>query len=84
MVGVVGAPALVWLLASGLEQDPGGMDAAVQMTRWMFPYIGFMSLVALSAGILNTWRKFAVSAATPVLLNLAMIGATVFLAPAFG
>ena len=45
------------------------------MTRWMFPYIGFMSLVALSAGILNTWKRFAVPAATPVLLNLAMIGA---------
>ena len=28
------------------------------MTRWMFPYIGFMSLVALAGGILNTWRKF--------------------------
>ena len=45
------------------------------MTRWMFPYIGFMSLVALSAGILNTWKRFAVPAATPVLLNLAMIAA---------
>ena len=41
------------------------------MTRWMFPYIGFMSMVALSAGILNTWKRFAVPAATPVLLNLA-------------
>ena len=45
------------------------------MTRFMFPYIGFMSLVALSAGILNTWKRFAVPAATPVLLNLAMIAA---------
>ena len=83
VLGVAGAPLLVWLLASGLRQEPEGYAAAVLMTRWMFPYIGFMSLVALSAGILNTWRKFAVSAATPVLLNLAMIGAAVFLAPAF-
>src|SRR5256885_7331040 len=51
------------------------------MTRWMFPYIGFMSLVALSAGVLNTWRRFAVSAATPVLLNLAMIAAAFWGAP---
>jgi putative peptidoglycan lipid II flippase len=43
------------------------------MTRWMFPYIGFMSMVALSAGVLNTWKRFAVPAATPVLLNLCMI-----------
>ena len=83
VVGVVGAPALVWLLASGLEQDRGGMDAAVQMTRWMFPYICFMSLVALSAGVLNTWRRFVVSAATPVLLNLSMIAAAWWLAPYF-
>ncbi|WP_275429399.1 lipid II flippase MurJ, partial [Enterobacter ludwigii] len=37
------------------------------------PYIGCMSLVALSAGILNTWRRFVVPAASPVLLNLSMI-----------
>ena len=53
------------------------------MTRWMFPYIGFMSLVALAAGILNTWRRFAVPAATPVLLNLAVIGAALWGAPWF-
>ena len=51
------------------------------MTRMMFPYIGFISLVSLSAGILNTWKRFAVPAATPVLLNLAMIGAAWWLAP---
>ena len=72
VLGVLAAPALVWLLASGLQQGPG-FDVAVQMTRWMFPYIGFMSLVALSAGILNTWKRFAVPAATPVLLNVSVI-----------
>ena len=45
------------------------------MTRWMFPYIGLISLVSLSAGILNTWKRFAVPAATPVLLNVASIAA---------
>ena len=73
VLGVLGAPLLVWLLASGLQQDARGYDAAVVMARWMFPYIGFMSLVALSAGVLNTWRRYAVPAATPVLLNLSMI-----------
>lgn len=80
LLGVLAAPALVWLLASGLHQGPG-FDAAVTMTRWMFPYIGFMSMVALSAGILNTWRRFAVPAATPVLLNVCMIGAAWLGAP---
>ena len=64
---------MVWAMASGLKQNPQGFDAAVVMTRWMFPYIGFMSLVALAGGILNTWRKFAVPAASPVLLNVALI-----------
>jgi putative peptidoglycan lipid II flippase len=71
VAGVVAAPILVWLLASGLER----FDSAVVMTRVMFPYIGFMSLVALAAGILNTWKRFAVPALTPVLLNLAVIAA---------
>ncbi len=75
VLGVLGAAGLVWAMASGLKQDPRGFDVAVVMTRWMFPYIAFMSLVALGAGVLNTWRRFAVPAATPVLLNICMIGA---------
>jgi len=81
IAGVALAPALVWLLASGLQRDGQAFDAAVLMTRWMFPYIGFMSLVALAAGVLNTWRRFAVPAATPVLLNLSMIAAALLGAP---
>jgi len=81
LLGVLGAPLLVWALASGLRQTGGGYDAAVLMTRWMFPYIGFMSLVALSAGVLNTWKRFAVPAITPVLLNVCMIVAAWLGAP---
>ena len=81
--GVAAAPVLVWVMASGLEASPDSFTNAVYMTRWMFPYIGFMSLVALSAGILNTWRRFAVPAFTPVLLNFSMIFAAWFGAPWF-
>ncbi|MEY4436280.1 MAG: hypothetical protein RL175_1235, partial [Pseudomonadota bacterium] len=73
--GVAGAPILVWAMASGLNQSPQGFEVAVVMTRFMFPYIAFMSLVALAAGVLNTWKRFAVPAATPVLLNVSMIAA---------
>ena len=79
VLGVVGAPLLVWLMASGLQQ----FDGAVVMARIMFPYIGLISLVSLSAGILNTWKRFVVPAATPVLLNLASIAAAVWLGPQF-
>jgi putative peptidoglycan lipid II flippase len=83
VTGVVGAPLLVWAMASGLKKTPQAYDAAIVMTRWVFPYIGFMSLVALAGGILNTWKRFAVPAASPVLLNLAMIGAIGLGAPWF-
>jgi putative peptidoglycan lipid II flippase len=77
VVGVAGAPVLVWVIGSGLER----FDTAVVLTRWMFPYIGFMSMVALAAGILNTWKRFAVPAVTPVLLNLSVIAAAWWGAP---
>lgn len=83
VAGVLMAPWLVWAMASGLQQDPRGFDAAVVMTRYMFPYIGFMSMVALSSGVLNTWRRFAVPAVTPVLLNVSMVLAAWVLAPWF-
>ena len=78
ILGIAGAPVIVWLMASGLQE----MDEAVLMTRLMFPYIGFMALVALSAGILNTWKRFAVPAATPVLLNLSVIASALLAAQA--
>jgi putative peptidoglycan lipid II flippase len=77
VVGVAAAPVLVWVMGAGLQQ----FDVAVVMTRWMFPYIGFMSMVALAAGILNTWKRFAVPAVTPVLLNLCVIAAAAWGAP---
>ncbi len=83
VVGIAGAPILVYILASGLKQEPAGFEAAVVMTRWMFPYIACMSLVAMGAGVLNTWKKFAIPAATPVLLNVAMIAAAWLGAPWF-
>ena len=78
VLGVAAAPVLVWAMGSGLER----LDAAVVMTRWMFPYIGFMSMVALAAGVLNTWKRFAVPAVTPVLLNLSVIAAAWWGGPA--
>ena len=77
VVGVAAAPVLVWAMGSGLER----FDTAVVMTRWMFPYIGFMSMVALAAGVLNTWKRFAIPAVAPVLLNLSVIAAAWWGAP---
>jgi putative peptidoglycan lipid II flippase len=78
VLGVVGAPVLVLMFSSGFLNSPAKFDLTVNLTRIMFPYIGFMSLVALSSGILNTWRQFKIPAFTPVLLNITFIVAALF------
>lgn len=85
IIGVIGAPWVVMAMASGLTEPTraSDFDAAVWMTRVMFPYIICMSLVAFASGVLNTWRRFAVPAFTPVLLNLSMIGASLLLSGYF-
>ncbi|MEK7816577.1 MAG: murein biosynthesis integral membrane protein MurJ [Pseudomonadota bacterium] len=81
LIGVLAAPILVMVLAPGFLDEPHKYDLTVQMLRIMFPYLLFVSLVAMAAGILNTYGKFAAAAFTPVLLNLCLIGAALWLAP---
>src|SRR5262249_24699290 len=69
VAGVLAAPWLVYLLASGFVQTPGKVALAAEMIRIVFPYIFFISLLSLSGGILNVYRRFAIPAFTPVLLN---------------
>ncbi len=82
-IGVAAAPLLVWVSAPGFADDAGKFELTVALTRVTFPYILFMSLVALAGGILNTWSRFALPAFTPVLLNLSFIGMALFAAPYF-
>ena len=83
LAGILLAPWVVSAMASGLRTTgkEAGFDAAIWRTRAMFPYSICMSLVALASGVLNTWRRFAVPAFTPLLLNLSMIAAAIWLAP---
>jgi putative peptidoglycan lipid II flippase len=85
ILGVIGAPWVVMAMASGLTEPHRAADfeSAVWMTRVMFPYIICMSLVAFASGVLNTWRRFAVPAFTPVLLNLSMIGCSLLISDWF-
>lgn len=80
LFGIVAAPWIVWLLASGLKSG-GSYETAILLTRVMFPYILLIALTAAAAGVLNTWRHFAIPAFTPVLLNLSFIGSALFLTP---
>lgn len=83
LLGVVGAPWVAYVSAPGFRADPDKFELTVTLLRITFPYIIFISLVALAAGILNTHSKFSVPAFAPVLLNIAMIAAALWLAPYF-
>ncbi|MEJ2116022.1 MAG: murein biosynthesis integral membrane protein MurJ, partial [Gammaproteobacteria bacterium] len=83
ILGVILAPLLIYMFAPGFINDQARFDLAGQMLRITFPYILFISLTALSAGILNTFNQFAVPAFTPTFLNLSLIAVTLWLAPLF-
>ena len=68
LVAIIGAPILVWLMSGGFAGDQATFDLTVLLTRWMFPYILMISLVALDSGLLNTWSEFKAPAFAPVLL----------------
>lgn len=80
-VGVLAAPVIIWILAPGFIDDPAKYQLAVHLLRITFPYLVFISLVAMAAGILNTRGRFAAAAFTPVLLNLSLIVAAGIVAP---
>ena len=83
LVGIAAAWPIVWISAPGFSADPVKFELTVRMLRITFPYIAFISLVALSAGLLNTWNRFSVPAITPALLNIAFIGGALFFADRF-
>ena len=82
-LGMALAPVIVHLTAPGFAADSQKFELTVQLLRITFPYIAFISLVALAAGVLNTWNNFSVPAITPVLLNISFIVATLFFADRF-
>ncbi len=82
-LGMAAAPLIVYVTAPGFGADPAKFELTVALLRITFPYIVFISLVALAAGILNTWNRFAVPAITPALLNVAFIVGAAFFAGHF-
>jgi putative peptidoglycan lipid II flippase len=79
IVLMTGMPWVVALLAPGLSDDASTF--AVEFGRIAFPYLLFISLASLYGGVLNSIDRFAHVAATPILLNLALIGAVLGLTP---
>lgn len=83
LVGVLAAPALIYLTAPGFAGTPEKYDLTVALLRITFPYILFISLTAFAGGILNTYSRFSVPAFTPVLLNVSFIAFALWGAPYF-
>lgn len=90
IIGVIASPVIVIIFGPGwfLESQEHGLEGskfelASQLLKITFPYLWFVALVALSGAILNTLNRFAVSAFTPVLLNVAIIGCAIFLHESF-
>jgi putative peptidoglycan lipid II flippase len=75
VLGEMFMPSVVDLIASGFAADREKFDLTVELTRITFPYLLFISLVALQGGVLNSVERFAAVAATPILLNVFLIAA---------
>lgn len=80
-VGVAAAPLLILVFAWGSGGSEASYALATDMLRFTFPYILFISLTAFAGAILNTYRRFAVPAFTPVLLNLVLIACAIWVSP---
>ena len=81
LVGILAAPAIVWLLAHGFHDDPARLSMTTLLTQIMFPYLLFISLAALAMGVLNSLRAFAAPAFSPVLFNVCIIAFALFVSP---
>ena len=71
-------PLFVFLIAPGFDGDSQKMELAITLTRITFPFLLFISLASFFSAILNTHNKFAIASATPIILNILLIGVLLF------
>jgi putative peptidoglycan lipid II flippase len=83
IVAEITMPWLMHVIAPGFVDTPDKFDMGVLFTRIAFPYLLFMSLVALLSAVLNSVGRFTAAAAAPILLNIVLIAALAFAAPYF-
>ena len=79
LLGVLFAPVLVGLFASGFRDNPEQFARTVTLTRWVFPYIFFMGTAALGVAALNTHKRFVVTSFAPALLNVSFLASALLL-----
>ncbi|MDQ2641873.1 MAG: murein biosynthesis integral membrane protein MurJ [Pseudomonadota bacterium] len=82
VLGVLISPVLIAIFAPAWAvRGSEGFDLAVQMLRWTFPFLLFISITSLLSGVLNSYGRFFVPAFTQVVMNLVMITAAAWFAP---
>ena len=72
---------VISMFAPGFTSDSNKMLIAQQMLQITFPYIVLIFIVNLTAGILNTYGRFAIPAITYTLFNLSFILCIIYLSP---
>ena len=80
-VAFVSAPVMAVVFAPGFSGDPGQLALTAELLRVMMPYLLLVSLAAFAGAILNSQDRFLVPALMPLLLNLCLIGAALWIAP---
>jgi putative peptidoglycan lipid II flippase len=81
LVGIFFAEPITRAFAPGFLDDAEKFALTVSLTRLMFPYIFFVSLVALAMGVLNALRHFMAPALSPVLFNISIVTCVLLFAP---
>jgi putative peptidoglycan lipid II flippase len=74
-------PWAMYVFAPGFAENPEKFELAVELSRITFPYLAFISAVALMSGVMNTLHRYAAAAAAPIILNICLIAALLGLAP---
>jgi len=80
-LGIWFAPGVAHLVAPGVADDPLRFKLITQLLPITFPFLLFISLTALASGVLNAYHRFALPAFVPVILNLCLIAAALWLSP---
>ena len=81
VAGIVFAPALVELYASGFRDVPGKMELTIRLTRIMFPFVGTVAIAAVVMAMLNALHRFFIPALSPAMFNIATILCAVMALP---
>jgi putative peptidoglycan lipid II flippase len=83
LLTILASPLVATIFAPGFLRDPAKLALTGDLIKITFPYLLLISLTGFSGAILNTYQRFAIPALTPVLLNLCLIAAALWLTPSF-